>query len=622
MAFTVAIRNRKKYVTSETPINGHNVLAELGPEYGGDVIAWRVNNYIRPLEWVVEDDAVVDFIPVSSPDGLRIYRRSLDFLLVIACGKVLGRKAILRHSIGEGHYWEFEDGAVTQADVYKLHAAMSEMVRQDIPICRKSLPIDKARRIFEEQGEPEIAELFVRANMDPVEVYRCGERFGYFCGTMAPSTGLLKTFDIVLFAHGMVLQFPTADSPGGIPPFCAEPSLGNVFIEYAHWLKVLNLNYLSSLHRCVADGKVQELVLISEAFYSQRLSRIAEEIASRPGLKVVTIAGPSGSGKTTFSERLKIQLIVCGKNPVTLPMDNYFVNRTQTPRDENGEYDYERLDALDLDLLEDNLTHILAGEEVVTPRFDFIKGEKQPGKVVRLGPSDILIMEGIHGLNDRIVSMLPEGSRYGVFVSPLTGICIDPPQPYEYGGQSAAAPHRPGLPHAGQVRTGDPRDLSQGHAGLDALHLPLPEPGGRHIQLLPALRARGAEELRRAAVAHGGRSFRGVLRGSAAAQHPSLRAFRPRGRDPQQLGDTGVHRRQLSGRVRLRRREIRSAAVIPRMFRGRAIDALRDRGRGVRGRRSPWGECEGKECPACRFWNVSSRSLLWAARSRPRFCPG
>ncbi|MDO4786457.1 MAG: nucleoside kinase [Fretibacterium sp.] len=426
MAFTVAIRNRKKYVTSETPINGHNVLAELGPEHGGDVIAWRVNNYIRPLEWVVEDDAVVDFIPVSSPDGLRIYRRSLDFLLVIACGKVLGRKAILRHSIGEGHYWEFEDGAVTQADVYKLHAAMSEMVRQDIPICRKSLPIDKARRIFEEQGEPEIAELFVRANMDPVEAYRCGERFGYFCGTMAPSTGLLKTFDIVLFAHGMVLQFPTADSPGGIPTFRAEPSLGNVFIEYAHWLKVLNLNYLSSLHRCVADGKVQELVLISEAFYSQRLSRIAEEIASRPGLKVVTIAGPSGSGKTTFSERLKIQLIVCGKNPVTLPMDNYFVNRTQTPRDENGEYDYERLDALDLDLLEDNLTHILAGEEVVTPRFDFIKGEKQPGKVVRLGPSDILIMEGIHGLNDRIVSMLPEGSRYGVFVSPLTGICIDP----------------------------------------------------------------------------------------------------------------------------------------------------------------------------------------------------
>ena len=203
----------------------------------------------------------------------------------------------------------------------------------------------------------------------------------------------------------MVLQFPTQDSPEGVLPFRADPGLGNVFFDYAHWLKVLNLNYLSSLHQRVTNGKVQELILISEAFHSQRLSRIAEDIVSRPSIKVVTIAGPSGSGKTTFSERLKIQLIVCGKNPVTLPMDNYFLNRAQTPLDENGEYDYECLEALDLELLEDNLTRILAGEEVVTPRFDFIKGEKRPGKVVRLGPSDILIMEGIHGLNDRIVSL-------------------------------------------------------------------------------------------------------------------------------------------------------------------------------------------------------------------------
>ena len=426
MAFTVNVPKWKRFVISETPVNGHNVLAELAPEDGADIIAWCVNNYIRPLEWVVEDDAVVEFIPSISSDGLNIYRRSLDFLLVIACEKVLGRKAILRHSIGEGHYWEFEDGDVTQSDVYKLHSTMSEMVRQDIPISRKILPIDKAKRIFEGQGEPEIAELFVRANLDPVEVYRCGARYGYFCGTMAPSTGLLKTFDIVLFEHGMVLQFPTQESPEGILPFRADPGLGNVFFDYAHWLEVLDLNYLSSLHQRVTDGKVQELILISEAFHSQRLSRIAEDIVSRPGVKVVTIAGPSGSGKTTFSERLKIQLIVCGKNPVTLPMDNYFLDRTQTPLDENGEYDYECLEALDLELLEDNLTRILAGEEVVTPRYDFIKGEKRPGKVIKLGPSDILIMEGIHGLNDRIVSLLPEDSRFSVFVSPLTGICIDP----------------------------------------------------------------------------------------------------------------------------------------------------------------------------------------------------
>ena len=425
MAFTIHVLNQDKYITSETPVTGHNVLADLDSAEKGRVIAWRVNNYTRPLGWVIDDDAKVEFILTTSPDGLRIYQRSLDFLLVIACEKTLNRKAILRHSIGEGHYWELEDGPVTQSDVYKLHAAMSEMVHEDLPITRKILPIDKAKRIFQEQGEPEIADLFVRANLDPVEVYRCSSRYGYFCGAMAPSTGLLRTFDLLLFDRGLVLQFPTVDTPEGVPPFQADASLASIFFDYAHWLEVMNLNYLTSLHRCVAEGKVQELILIAEAFHSQRLGSIAKDIASKP-VKAITIAGPSGSGKTTFSERLKVQLMVCGKNPVTLPLDNFFKEREDSPRDENGDYDYERLEALDLEMLQDNLARILAGEEVVTPRYNFITGHKEPGKVIRLGEADVLIMEGIHGLNDRILAMLPEKSRYGIFVSPLTSICIDP----------------------------------------------------------------------------------------------------------------------------------------------------------------------------------------------------
>ena len=431
------------------------------------VIGWFVNNYTRPLDWVVDDNAMVEFIQTNSPAGLRIYQRSLDFLMVIACERILGpssrfyplRRVTLRHSIGEGHYWELEGSPLTREDVDKIRAEMRELVRQDLPITREVLTIDKARRIFHEQGELEIAELFGRANLDPVEVYHCkapvsgeeaegdislptGEydlaalekralppvdRYGYFCGTpLAPSTGMLKTFDIIPFARGMVLRFPTTETPEGeLPPFNVDSSVGDVFIDYAHWLDVLNLNYLNKLHHRVTDNRVQELILISEAFHSQRLSNIAEDIASRP-VKVVTIAGPSGSGKTTFSERLKVQLMVCGKTPVTLPMDNYFKEREDTPRDENGEYDFERLDALDLALLEDNLKRILAGEGVQTPVFNFITGKKEPGKVIKLHESDVLIMEGIHGLNDHILSMLPEDTRYGVFVSPLTGICIDP----------------------------------------------------------------------------------------------------------------------------------------------------------------------------------------------------
>ena len=437
MAFTVCVLTPEvkrdtytaSYIAGEAPVTGHDVMNEMVTKHDMSqrrIIAWFVNNYTRPLDWVIDEDATVEFIPSTSPTGQRIYKRSLDFILIIACAKVLGRKAILRHSIAENNYWEFEDGPVTQADIDKIKAEMSEIIRRDSPIIREILTIDKARRVFQRQGENEIAELFVRANLDPVEVYRCGERYGYFCGgALAPSTGQLRLFDIVLYGQGMLLRLPKPEAPDEIPNTILDPSMGKVFFDYAHWLQVLDLDYLNKLHHRVTEGKIQEIVLIAEAFHSQRLGNIAEDIASKP-VKVVTIAGPSGSGKTTFSERLKVQLMVCGKTPVTLPLDNYFKEREDSPRDETGEYDYERVDALDLALLADNLTRILAGEEVVTPIYNFITGKKEPGKIIKLKPSDVLIMEGIHGLNDRILGMLPEASRYGIFVSPLTGICIDP----------------------------------------------------------------------------------------------------------------------------------------------------------------------------------------------------
>ncbi|MBQ6775765.1 MAG: nucleoside kinase [Synergistaceae bacterium] len=437
MSFTVCVLTpavkRDTYVASyiagEAPVTGHDVMSEMMTKHDMPqrrVIAWFVNNYTRPLDWIVDEDATVEFIPATSPTGQRIYKRTLGFILIIACERVLGKKVILRHSIAESNYWEFEDSDVTQADIDKIKIEMSEIIRRDTPIVREILTIDKARRVFQRQDEPEIAELFVRANLDPVEVYRCGERYGYFCGgPLASSTGLLRVFDLVLYGQGMLLRFPKPDAPEEMPELKLEPSMGKIFFDYAHWLQVLDLNYLNKLHHRVTAGKIQELVLIAEAFHSQKLGSIAEDIASRP-VNFVTIAGPSGSGKTTFSERLKVQLMVCGKTPVTLPLDNYFKEREDSPKDETGEYDYERLDALDLDLLGDNLTRILAGEEVITPVYNFITGKKEPGKVIKLKPSDVLIMEGIHGLNDRILDMLPEEKRYGIFVSPLTGICIDP----------------------------------------------------------------------------------------------------------------------------------------------------------------------------------------------------
>ena len=403
MAFTVCVLTAAakrdtyiaSYIAGEAPVTGHDVMSEMITKHDMPqrrVIAWFVNNYTRPLDWIVDEDATVEFIASTSPMGQRIYKRSLGFVLIIACARVMKKKISLRHSIADSHYWELDEGTFTQADIDKIKAEMQEIIKRDTPIVREILTIDKARRVFQRQGENEIAELFVRANLDPVEVYRCGERYGYFCGgPLAPSTGALRMFDLVLYEQGVLLRFPNPEAPEELPELKLDPSMGKVFIDYAHWLQVLDLNYLNKLHHRVTEGKIQELILIAEAFHSQSLGNIAEDIASKP-VKVVTIAGPSGSGKTTFSERLKVQLMVCGKTPVTLPLDNYFKEREDSPKDETGEYDYERLDALDLDLLKDNLTKILAGEEVITPVYNFITGKKEPGKVIKLKPSDVLIM--------------------------------------------------------------------------------------------------------------------------------------------------------------------------------------------------------------------------------------
>jgi uridine kinase len=424
LTFTVYVKNGPVF-SSDVPITGKSVLAESRPDGCDTVVAWRVNNYLRSLDWVIEDNTNVEFIDTSSFEGMEVYRRSLSFLLVLACRRALGRNIVLRHSISEGYYWEDPEGHLSQDDIEAIRSMMADLVSRDLPFIRKVVSLDKARAIFERQGSGEVARLFKWAGVDPVELYRCADLYGYYYAPLAPSTGYLKLFDLKPLGPGMVLQFPTINYPSALPPFRASKNLSGVFLDYARWLEVLGLRTMDSLHQKIAEGKGLEVILISEAFHALNLGKIAEEIASRPNVKVVAISGPSGSGKTTLSERLKIQLQVCGKNPMTLAMDNYFVDRENTPRDEEGNYDFEVIEALELDMLSGHLGRLLAGEEVVIPQFDFIEGKKFPGKKVKLQPGDILIMEGIHGLNDRITDVIPKEERYGIFVSPLTGVYLD-----------------------------------------------------------------------------------------------------------------------------------------------------------------------------------------------------
>ncbi|MCL2684416.1 MAG: nucleoside kinase, partial [Synergistaceae bacterium] len=239
------------------------------------------------------------------------------------------------------------------------------------------------------------------------------------------TTAILKTFDLNWYAPGFLLRFPSITASDVLPPLQVVPKLMDVFREYSSWLGVLGLSTMDSLHRRVAMGKSLELILISEAFHGEALSRISNHIIERETVRLICVAGPSSSGKTTTSKRLAIQLQVSGKNPIALALDNYYVDREKNPRDENGNYDFEALEALDVDLINEHINALLAGEEVQLPRYDFVTGTRKPGPKLKLDLNDILIIEGIHGLNDKLTRDIHHEGKCKVFISPLTGVNLD-----------------------------------------------------------------------------------------------------------------------------------------------------------------------------------------------------
>jgi len=356
------------------------------------------------------------------------YRNSLSFLLIVACRQLLNRDIALRHSISDAYYWEFQDGGnISDEEINRLTEYMNGVIDKDIPFEKRMMSLNEARSILEKQGQRELADLMGLAWVDPVDVYYFQDSCGYFYSPLVKSSKHLNLFKLFRFASGFCLQFPDEEGKELLPFYTsyATERLSHAFLGYANWLKVLGVSYMNSLHRAINNGEGKHLVLVSEAFHSQEIAGIADAI-SKKGARIVTIAGPSSSGKTTFSERLKIQLHVCGKRPVTLPMDNYFHDREETPIGADGEPNFEAPEALDISLLRDNLSRMLKGEEVETPRFDFIAGKKYKGKKIRLDEDDVLIMEGIHGLNSKILEQIPSESLFAIFAAPMTGICLDP----------------------------------------------------------------------------------------------------------------------------------------------------------------------------------------------------
>jgi len=404
-------------------------LEQLQPERDDLIVGAVVNNQLRELSYKLDMDARVRPVCTSQADGMRFYRRSLTFLLETAFKELFHNANLaIDHSISSGGYFcqTFNRASLTDQELTALEKRMRELVDQDIPFKRKRVSLDEAINYFKQVGHTDKVRLLEHRQKDYLELYSLGKRLDYHHGYLVPSTGYLKWFKISAMGDGFVLRCPRRHKPTEILLIPDTSNMLATFRQYGDWLQRLGIANVGMLNNKILHKRIREVILISEALHEQRIASIASHIADQINhLRVVLIAGPSSSGKTTFSKRLAIQLLAMGISPFPLEMDRYFVDREETPLDENGEFNFETIKAVNTKTLGENVKNLIAGDEVQLPNFDFKSGISSPGDFIRLLPGQIIILEGIHGLNPELLPTIPAKQTFRIYVSALTQLNLD-----------------------------------------------------------------------------------------------------------------------------------------------------------------------------------------------------
>lgn len=411
-----------------TPLEHYIRAAEADRPSRSPVVAALIDDELRELTYRIERDVEVMPLGMDDQDGSRIYRRSLTFLLVVAVQELFPEARLnVDHSVTFGGYYCQVEGRdpFTSAELAQIEARMREIVAADVALNKQRVPLAEAIDIFRQRGDAEMVRLLRHRHKDFLVLYELHGCSNYFHGYMVPSTGYLRYFELILYAPGFILHFPTRASLA-LEPVVDYPKLITVFREYGHTLQLLGIKDVGALDDAIQAGRTGEVILVAEALHEQRIARIATQIAEqRDQVRMVLIAGPSSSGKTTFSKRLAVQLLANGIRPIAIELDNYFVDREQTPRDEQGNFNFEALEALDLKLFNQHILQLMAGEEVTLPKFNFRAGRSETGVTIQLKPDQLLIAEGIHGLNPKLVSDVPAERIFRVYTSALTQLNID-----------------------------------------------------------------------------------------------------------------------------------------------------------------------------------------------------
>ncbi|RME42905.1 MAG: nucleoside kinase [Caldilineae bacterium] len=399
------------------------------PDNDPPIIACMVNRQMRELTYHAYTDLEVEPITLAQSDGMRIYRRSLSLLLIAAAEELFpGIRIIIDYGLNFGaFYFEVSNHPpLTDDDLARLRARMQALVDADLPIAKQRVSLADAEAYFQAKGWDDKLRLLQTRRKDYLTLYTINDVKDYMQGYMVPSTGYLRWFDVATYGDGYILQYPRSTTYNTLRPPVDYPKLVAVFNEYRQWMEALDVYDVGKLNAILHSDRVRELILVSEALHEQRIAQIATLIATlRDRIRLVSIAGPSSSGKTTFSKRLAIQLRTNGLRLMTISLDDFIVNREDTPRDEEGDYDYESLYSLDLALFNDVMLRLMNGETVTMPRYNFLTGMREEGPTISVDRDYIFVIEGIHGLNPELVSQIPPERIFRIYVSALTQLNLD-----------------------------------------------------------------------------------------------------------------------------------------------------------------------------------------------------
>ena len=425
---TLVIEGKERQYKSGTTYE--EIVKEYQPAYDNQIALVSINGKIRELFKKATKDGKLEFFTWKDAVGNKTYMRTATMILMKAVHDVVGgewaAKCRVEFTVGGGYYITIKGLDFTQELIDKLKCRMQELREQELPLFKRSYSMDEAMDLFHEKGMKDKEKLFKYRRSSFINIYEMDGYYDYFYGYSLPHAGYVKYYDLVLYKEGMMLLLPSRKSPDKVPEIPKSELLFQTLREAEKWGEKVNITTVGDLNDQICAGNISDMILVQEAEQERKIGEIAKEIVSRGNVKFIMIAGPSSSGKTSFSHRLSIQLRTQGMTPHPIGLDDYFVDREKTPRDENGDYNFECLEAIDVEQFNSDMCALLAGETVKMPSFNFKTGKREyKGNTLTLGKEDVLVIEGIHGLNEKMSYALPEESKYKIYISALTSLNID-----------------------------------------------------------------------------------------------------------------------------------------------------------------------------------------------------